>query len=265
MIGFIQEHGPCVFPEESDLEPMANVHAWTHNASIVYLETPMGVGYNDRLRSREIKYDDENVSYENLNAVNAFFEGFPELREKGFYLTGESYAGVYIPYLALRILEQNENSVEKVKLEGILIGNGITNYTFDGAPGLVQMAFAHGMIDLQLYDELQASDCDFDRFVTKAPECKRMQDELHTFMKYIYVYDIYRSTEESYNVKSGIDAQPREEDNSDLYSWEKAPGQINAVTAYMNSIEMKDALNVPHDRVWQECSGIDYTRLTKAS
>jgi len=117
---------------------------------MVYMESPAGVGYNE---GSILKYswDDESVSYDNLNSTVQFFRRFPELRNKELYLSGESYAGIYVPYLALRILEWNDlNPNEKINLKGIMIGNGVTHWQYDTAPALVEMAYAHGLIDLEL-------------------------------------------------------------------------------------------------------------------
>ena len=38
-------------------------------------------------------------------AVEKFFELFPELKENDLFITGESYAGVYVPTLAEAILK----------------------------------------------------------------------------------------------------------------------------------------------------------------
>ena len=103
MIGFIQEHGPCVFDHERDTIPGDNEYSWHYNASMVYIETPVGVGYNEQ--TRKYSYDDESVSYENIEAMKSFFHLYPELADKEIYLTGESYAGIYVPYLAKRMLE----------------------------------------------------------------------------------------------------------------------------------------------------------------
>lgn len=46
--------------------------------------------------------------------LQAFFGIFSELARKDLYLTGESYAGFYIPYIATRILDASP--VEKANL-----------------------------------------------------------------------------------------------------------------------------------------------------
>ena len=37
---------------------------------------------------------------DNLIAVLAWFEKFPEFKGNDLYISGESYAGIYVPYLS---------------------------------------------------------------------------------------------------------------------------------------------------------------------
>lgn len=70
------------------------------------------------------------VAKQNLHALLEFFTRFPELQQKDFYITGESYAGVYIPSLAYEILKHNESAgAKKISLKGIGVGNGCTDPT----------------------------------------------------------------------------------------------------------------------------------------
>ena len=50
-----------------------------------------------------------------------FFKGFPEYSGNDFYITGESYAGVYCPTLAEQIMNDRSN---QINLKGLAVGNG---------------------------------------------------------------------------------------------------------------------------------------------
>jgi carboxypeptidase C (cathepsin A) len=71
-------------------------------ANVVYLESPAGVGYSHGETSKDKKYNDLTSSIDNLIAIKAFFEKFADApyANNDFYISGESYGGIYVPYLA---------------------------------------------------------------------------------------------------------------------------------------------------------------------
>ena len=58
-------------------------------------------------------------------AVEVFFNMFPEFKQNKFFITGESYAGVYVPTLAEAIVNAEINGTYTgATLTGIAVGNG---------------------------------------------------------------------------------------------------------------------------------------------
>ena len=76
-------------------------------------------------------------------ALQNFFQVFNEYINNDFYITGISYAGIYIPYLVKEIIK-NENL--KLNLKGILIGNPYTHEETDYEDTIVEFCFTHGLI-----------------------------------------------------------------------------------------------------------------------
>lgn len=76
---------------------MLNPYAWNKKANLLYIESPGGVGFSKGERSF---YNDQSTAEDNLQALLAFFKKFPNLKKNDFYISGESYAGIYVPYLA---------------------------------------------------------------------------------------------------------------------------------------------------------------------
>jgi len=65
-----------------------------------------------------------------LKAILYFFNSkFPSYKDKKVYLAGEGYAGKYIPDLVLRIAAYNNQGDFKINLNGILVGNGIMDFS----------------------------------------------------------------------------------------------------------------------------------------
>ena len=45
------------------------------------------------------------TAFDNHEALKDFFVGFPEFAGNDFYVTGESYAGIYVPTLSARLMD----------------------------------------------------------------------------------------------------------------------------------------------------------------
>mmetsp|Transcript_3426 Transcript_3426/g.10487 ORF Transcript_3426/g.10487 Transcript_3426/m.10487 type:complete len:500 (+) Transcript_3426:66-1565(+) len=131
--GFLYEHGPFRFEEfDGTGTPTLGTffHSWTKLANMVYIEAPVGVGFSYSSATdptQDYQCDDDQTAYDNLMAVQDFFAKYPEYKQNKFYLTGESYAGIYVPTLAEAII-QAELAVNYTgaALAGIAVGNGCT-------------------------------------------------------------------------------------------------------------------------------------------
>ncbi|KAJ3018677.1 UNVERIFIED_CONTAM: hypothetical protein HDU68_011020, partial [Siphonaria sp. JEL0065] len=152
MIGLFNEMGPLrVSPE---LTLMRHNASWNEKASMLFIDNPVGVGYS-AVQPPSASYEfssQSKTSYYNGYVANQeavardlviflekFYSLFPEQRIAPLYLTGESYAGKYIPSFANRIISYNEKishsnssnikTNQYIPLHGIGIGNGLTDPT----------------------------------------------------------------------------------------------------------------------------------------
>ena len=82
-----------------------------------------------------------------------FFNKFEEFKEHDLYIAGESYAGVYVPYLVYQIDKYNNDSSHSFKfnLKGMIIGNGVTNWKWDGDPSYIKMGFYRNLYSYTLW------------------------------------------------------------------------------------------------------------------
>mmetsp|Transcript_22848 Transcript_22848/g.22689 ORF Transcript_22848/g.22689 Transcript_22848/m.22689 type:complete len:458 (-) Transcript_22848:2-1375(-) len=278
MIGFISENGPCVFLDDADHTPQDNPHSWNKFANIVYLESPASVGFNHFTGIPT--YNDEKVSHENLKAVQEWFQAFPEYKEHELYLSGESYAGIYVPYLALRIDEYNQESNDHINLKGFFIGNGVTNWKYDTTPAFVELAFAHGLINLDLQERINKANCDFTEVGgSTSLKCRYLLSEFYEQTKHVYPYDIYRPPEEIYtspnpgNLLKSLLFSDDDESECRYGGFagavrnmpKRSSNEFLPVKRYLNKEEVKAALNIPSQYSWSECKGIGYTKSKEAS
>lgn len=125
ILGMLQEHGPLLINVTGGL--MRNPYAWTKQANLLVLESPAGVGYSF-CAAMKVGGNCNNTDITTARAARAalqdFFKTkFPELRKNGFFITGESYAGVYIPTLTKEILDQ----APEINMQGIAVGDPCTD------------------------------------------------------------------------------------------------------------------------------------------
>uniref|UniRef100_A0A8C2J3H4 Carboxypeptidase n=1 Tax=Cyprinus carpio TaxID=7962 RepID=A0A8C2J3H4_CYPCA len=132
--GLLTEHGPFLI------------------ANVLYLESPAGVGFS---YSDDQKYttNDTEVATNNYLALKEFFRLFPEFSKNEFFLTGESYGGIYIPTLAEIVMEDSS-----INLQGIAVGNGLSSYELNDN-SLVYFAYYHGLLGTSLWNDLQTFCC----------------------------------------------------------------------------------------------------------
>lgn len=90
---------------------------------MIFLESPAGVGfsYSNTSSDYEESGDSRTADDAYVFLVN-WLERFPEYKARAFYISGESYAGHYVPQLAATILSHNLYSNRTiVNLQGILV------------------------------------------------------------------------------------------------------------------------------------------------
>jgi len=98
MLAFMQENGPYSINDDGETFT-ASDYSWNREANVLYIEQPAGVGYSICGDQTECSFDDNNVSEDNLAAVLGWYAKYPEYKEHELYISGESYAGIYVPYL----------------------------------------------------------------------------------------------------------------------------------------------------------------------
>ncbi|KAH7936214.1 hypothetical protein HPB52_020088 [Rhipicephalus sanguineus] len=122
-------------------------------ANVIFLEAPAGVGYSyDPSGSNST--DDYNATEDNYRAVLEFFDNFPQFRQNDFYVTGESYAGVFVPLLAQRLLDQPHG----INLKGYAIGNGAVDFELHGK-AIMFFGYYHGLFGDDLWNEVTSNCC----------------------------------------------------------------------------------------------------------
>ncbi|KAM3964764.1 venom serine carboxypeptidase [Aphomia sociella] len=120
MTGLFDEIGPFRVID-GVLKP--NPHTWLSNHSLVFIENPVGTGYSFTDHAEGYAKDMATYSNHMYTALRQFLQIFPELRVAPLYISGESYAGKYVPSLAMEIHKHKDAPGSDINLQGIMIGN----------------------------------------------------------------------------------------------------------------------------------------------
>ncbi|XP_023233629.1 lysosomal protective protein-like isoform X1 [Centruroides sculpturatus] len=150
--GLLSENGPFhVNPDGKTL--YENVYSWNKIANVLYLEAPAGVGfsYDD---NQDYSTDDDKVSEDNYLALQNFFIKYPQFKKNDFYISGESYGGIYIPTLSMRVF----TGPAKINFKGFAIGNGYLDVSFLGN-SLIFFGYYHGLFGKNLWNDLTSNCC----------------------------------------------------------------------------------------------------------
>jgi vitellogenic carboxypeptidase-like protein len=121
------ENGPMTVNSKGKLETRAQ--PWTDDHHMLYIDNPVGAGFSYTNNTAGYAKNENDVGANLFSAVRQFFLLFPDLFKNRFYVTGESYAGKYVPAIAYTIYSKKSSSdpADRINLRGIAIGNGVTD------------------------------------------------------------------------------------------------------------------------------------------
>ncbi|RDX85908.1 Serine carboxypeptidase-like 49, partial [Mucuna pruriens] len=144
------ENGPFKIADNMSL--VWNDYGWDKVSNLLYVDQPTGTGFSYSTDKHDIRHDEEGVSNDLYDFLQAFFTEHPEYAENDFFITGESYAGHYIPAFAARVHKGNKAKEGiHINLKGFAIGNGLTD------PGIQYKAYTDYALEMGI---IQKADYD---------------------------------------------------------------------------------------------------------
>ncbi|KAL7598072.1 serine carboxypeptidase 24 [Lactuca sativa] len=138
-----------------------NKYSWNKEANILFLESPAGVGFSYTNTSSDLKdTGDKRTARDALVFLKRWMSRFPQYKQRDFYISGESYAGHYVPQLAKKIHVYNKNHPDPfINLKGFIVGNAVTDNKYDNI-GTVEYWWSHSIISDTTYKSIKNS-CTF--------------------------------------------------------------------------------------------------------
>ncbi|KAI9849922.1 MAG: hypothetical protein M1837_000136 [Sclerophora amabilis] len=113
--GLLQENGPFIWQYGSGPEAVQNPWTWVNLTNMIWVEQPVGTGFS---QGKPSATSEEDVAEQFLGFFKNFLDTFDFL-DKKVYITGESYAGYYVPYIADAMYKANDTKYYDV--QGIMI------------------------------------------------------------------------------------------------------------------------------------------------
>ncbi|KAK4263948.1 hypothetical protein QN277_029298 [Acacia crassicarpa] len=233
MIGNFFELGPWRVTKSLNLIP--NPGSWNRIFGLLFLDNPIGTGFSIASNPEEIPRDQNSVAKHLYTAITKFIQLNPAFKDRQIYITGESYAGKYVPAIGYYILQMNSrlNASQRVNLAGVAIGDGLTH-------PLVQVnTHAANAYFLGLINERQKNDMEKTQFdavrLTKQGNWSAAREARNR---------IFRLLHNMTGLATSFDFT------------RKAPYKTRLVTEFLKSREVKKALSVSESLVFEGCSDI---------
>ncbi|OIW14475.1 hypothetical protein TanjilG_19891 [Lupinus angustifolius] len=192
--GAFTELGPF-YPKGNGRGLRRNSMSWNRASNLLFIESPAGVGWSYSNTTSDYNTGDASTANDMLLFFLKWYEKFPSYRLRELFLTGESYAGHYIPQLANAILDYNAHSTDfKFNIKGVAIGNPLLKLDRD-TQATYEYFWSHGMVSDEIGIAIM-NDCDFDDYVFENPHnlsksCNDVISEANEIVgEYINNYDV---------------------------------------------------------------------------
>jgi len=164
-----------------------NEYAWTDKYNVLIIDNPVGTGYS--YTDGCYVTSEQEVAEQFYIALVGFFQLHPEYSTNPFYLTGESYAGKYIPHIAQYIDQQGMPFV------GVILGNGLYMPTVQYMI-MPNFAWSFGLIDRNVEKEaaVGALEClkliEMEKYVLAAEWCEAFVNAMYEKAGGVWRYDV---------------------------------------------------------------------------
>ncbi|XP_076823515.1 uncharacterized protein LOC143469643 [Clavelina lepadiformis] len=252
------ELGP--FYVQSDSTLAVNKYSWNRIANVLFLEMPAGVGFS---KSDPIEHNDDKTTNNSLTFLVEFFKLYPHLKSLPFWITGESYAGHYIPILATKVLQHNDKlhfGEERINLQGLMLDNPLTDFQID-AGGTVDSAYSRQLISEETHKALRDF-CNYtfpglsqNRSTLNAEKCLLYEAKVSQEMGNINKYNIYVDV----CLNKSENHFPSKNDNIESPYF---ACQENYIINYLNRPDVQKAIHA-ESTDWTVCSGYVQSKYSK--
>ena len=105
-------------------------HSWNQEFHVLFVDQPAGTGLAVATSDAGYANNQTDVGQRFVTFLQNFYAKYPTYRKNELWLTGESYAGKYLPAIANAIIVKRLHlptaGARILPLKGVAIGNGLT-------------------------------------------------------------------------------------------------------------------------------------------
>jgi carboxypeptidase C (cathepsin A) len=219
--------------------------------------------YPHLFRETCYRLHDNKTATDVYNFLVSFFQKYPQFAQNPFYVSGESYAGHYVPVSTNTIFEGNKQGVNpKINLKGFLVGNGIIDQPSD-QNSIPHYIYHHGMTSESSYKTaIEQCKGDFYKHQNE-PACGSALNVIYNAIRGVNLYNIYDRCENSPNTALKMNRIKKDRNVHPLLRlWDTHSATndgvpcINStdITTYLNNAQVKAAIHARADIKWEICN-----------
>jgi carboxypeptidase D len=268
MEGLLQENGPFLW-NYGTFKPIKNPWSWHHLTNVLYVDQPVGTGFSQGPPT-------ERSNTDVANSFVKFFKNFVDtfgFQGKKIYIAGESYAGVYVPYIAKAMFAQNDTKYFDV--QGTMIYDGSINVdkVMSDLPAIPYVREFNNLFRLNAtsmekiaqIDEKCGHTAFLNKWLTYPPSGKMPSPSMNKPVcgsTWRYLRKLAMETNACFNQYQITTTCPL------LWDVLGFPGSFeylpDGAQIYFDRADVKKAINAPTTQTWQECSDIPLSLFDKS-
>jgi len=145
LFGMFTELGPIFIDEDG---PAKRPVHWGSNNHLLFIDNPVGVGFSFSETDHFVT-SSEQAGTNLVTLLDQFYKVFPEMLNYDLYLTGESFAGHYVPAFGsalAKAIANNKENATSIPFKGVALGNAWVD-PVEQLSGYAEVLYGLGLIE----------------------------------------------------------------------------------------------------------------------
>ncbi|PUU76668.1 Alpha/Beta hydrolase protein [Tuber borchii] len=246
--GLLQENGPFSW-KYGTFKPVRNKYSWHNLTNMIWVDQPVGTGFSQGVPNAA---SEEDAAQQFLGFLENFIKTF-SFENKKIYITGESYAGYYVPYIADAMYNRNDKQLFDPR--------GIMAYS----PAIAEWVIQEQIATVQFVDYwanlFALNKTTMDHLHATADKCgytsylnENLLDTSEECNVWSAIFNAAHLVNPCFNVYHITTTCPT------LWDVLGFPGSVKylpeGAQIYFNRTDVKNAINAPNTTTWKECSDL---------